>query len=388
VRVTFVLLASEKAYKEEGMEQREGALVFVGSLNRAVPHFEAANGCGISTLALDERTGKLQRQAQIGGMDNPTYLAVASAAGMVYATSEVFGEPEGSIGAYRFDATTGALTPAGERRPTRGSLTAYCSIDREARHVFVANYAHETRGETPGRHVVSFSVRADGTLSAANSEFAHHGAGARADRQSVPHAHCIAVAPDNRFALVTDLGTDTVSTYPIKADGLLPPAIEPLRVPPGSGPRHLVFHPHLDSVYLVNELNSTLCRLDYAPANGALMINQVVDALPADCAESHAADIAVSRDGRWLYVSLRGANCIGVYALGPDGDIVGRRQFHPSGGRTPRSFALSPSNRFLLVANQDSDLLVVWKLDGETGCIVEMADEHQIGTPMCVKTIA
>ena len=70
MRVTFVLLASEKAYKEEGMEQREGALVFVGSLNRVVPHFEAANGCGISTLALDERTGKLQRQAQDANQRN------------------------------------------------------------------------------------------------------------------------------------------------------------------------------------------------------------------------------------------------------------------------------------------------------------------------------
>ncbi|WP_175946383.1 lactonase family protein [Caballeronia sp. BCC1704] len=372
------------------MRQPEHALVFVGSLNCAVPHFAAAHGCGITTLAIDERTGKLEPLAEVGGMDNPTYLAISPARKILYATSEVFGAPEGSIAAYSFDDATGAMTPLGERRPTRGSLTAYCSTDREGRHVFVANYAHETPEELPGRHVVSLPVRADGSLLEAAEEFAHRGAGPHADRQGVPHAHCIAVSPDNRFALVTDLGADTVSTYRIDADGsgLLPPFIEPLRVSPGSGPRHLVFHPQLARVYLVNELNNTLCRLDYDVANGALKVGQVIDALPADCAPSHAADIAVSRDGRWLYASFRGADCIGVYALGTDGDITGRRQLHTSGGKTPRSFALSPANRYLLVANQDSDRLVVWKLDGETGCIVEKADECDIGTPMCVKTHA
>ncbi|WP_250535723.1 lactonase family protein [Caballeronia sp. AZ10_KS36] len=328
--------------------------------------------------------------AELGGMDNPTYLAISPAGKIIYATSEVFDEPEGSIAGYGFDDETGAMTPLGVRRVTRGSLTAYCSTDRDGRHVFVANYAHETPAELPGRHVASFPVREDGSLSEAAGEFTHRGAGPRADRQGVPHAHCIAVSPDNLFALVTDLGADTVSTYRIDANGsgLLPPSIEPLRVAPGSGPRHLVFHPQLACAYLINELNNTLCRLDYDAANGALTLSQAIDALPADCAPSHAADIAVSHDGRWLYASFRGADCIGVYALGPDGNITGRRQIHSSGGKTPRSFALSPANGYVLVANQDSDRLVVWKRDGETGCIVEQADACDIGTPMCVKTLA
>lgn len=378
------------------MTQRNEALVFVGSLNRAVPHFGSANGRGITTLALDETSGKLRHLAEFADVDNPTYLAVLPQRGRLYATSELYGATEGSLTAFAYDTASGALMPIGSRRSTRGSLSAHCSTDRDGRYVFVANYAHETRDELPGRHLLAYAVHADGTLSAALSEAAHRGAGPRADRQGVPHVHCVAASPDNRFALVADLGTDTVSTYRIDpagpagpaARGLLPPDIEPLRLPPGSGPRHLAFAPSQDCVYVVNELDNTLCHLLYTRETGALSLQQTIDGLPEDSPSSYAADLAISNDGRFLYVSFRGADVIGVYALASDGAITARAGIYPSGGRTPRSFALSPSNRFLLAANQDSDSVVVWRRDEASGALVDKADEMTIGTPMCVKIIA
>lgn len=369
--------------------QRNDTLVFVGSLNRAVPHFGAANGRGITTLALDESTGRLRTLAGFGDVANPTYLAVLPERTLLYATSELYGETEGAISAFSYDRTSGALTLLGSAESTRGSLSAHCSTDREGRYAFVANYAHETPDELPGRHVVAFPIHADGTLSAAISEYAHRGAGPRVDRQRVPHAHCVAASPDNRFALVSDLGTDTVSSYRIDANGagLLPPEIEPLRLAPGSGPRHLAFNPLRDCVYAVNELTNTIWHLDYTTATGKLSVQQTVDGLPADSVASHAADLAISTDARFLYVSFRGADCIGVYALDNDGTIIERCGLYPAGGRTPRSFSLSPSNRFLLVASQDSDNLVVWRRDQANGALLDKADEIEIGTPMCVKAI-
>ncbi|CAL8481360.1 lactonase family protein [Caballeronia sp. S22] len=369
------------------MKQHKETLVFVGSLNRAVPHFAAANGRGISILSLDEESGKLRQLNELGGMDNPTYLAVVPSRTMLYATSETFGDAEGFIASYRYDDATGTMTEIGERRATRGSLSAHCSTDRDGRYAFVANYAHETPGEAPGRHVVAYAVQADGSLSAAVREFAHSGSGPNQERQGVPHAHCVVASPDNQFALVTDLGTDTISTYRIGGEecALLAPEIEALRVKPASGPRHLVFHPTLDCVYVVNELNNTLCRLSYDRASGALAIEQTIE---VDVASSAAADIAIANDGRFLYASFRGADCIGVFALAEDGCIVECCGTHPSGGRTPRSFTLSPSGRFLLAANQNSDNLVVWRLDDANGCIVEKADQVEIGTPMCIKCVA
>jgi 6-phosphogluconolactonase len=368
------------------MTHRKDTLVFVGSLNRAVPHFEAANGRGITTLLLDEETGALQRLNELDGMANPTYLAVVPSRTMLYATSETFGDAEGFIASYRYDDVTGAMTPAGARHSTRGSLSAHCSTDHNGRFAFVANYAHETPHEAPGKHVVAYPIQADGSLSAAVSEFAHSGSGPNGERQGVPHAHCVVASPDNRFALVPDLGTDRVTSYRIGDGGLLAPVSAPLRMKPGSGPRHLVFHPALDWVYVANELDNTLCRLSYDRANGALSIAQTFESRLAGNAA--AADIAISNDGRFLYASFRNVDCIGVYALAEDGVIVGLSQMHPGGGRTPRSFTLSPSGRFLLAANQNSDTLVVWRLDDANGCIVEKADEIAIGTPMCVKCIA
>src|SRR6201995_2170962 len=106
-------------------------LVFVGCLNRAVPHFAAANGRGIVTYSFDEATGRLECLAETVDIANPTFLAVVEQRGLLYATSEIFGEREGALSAYRVDPKSGALALI-NRQPTRGSLTAYCNVDRQA----------------------------------------------------------------------------------------------------------------------------------------------------------------------------------------------------------------------------------------------------------------
>src|ERR1700744_557929 len=123
-------------------------LVFVGCLNRTVPHFAAANGRGIVTYGFDEATGRLDFIAETTDIANPTFLAVVEQRGLLYATSEIFGEPEGAVSAYRVDPMSGALVLI-NRQPTRGSLTAFCNVDRQAGKVFVSNYGHEPAAEAP-----------------------------------------------------------------------------------------------------------------------------------------------------------------------------------------------------------------------------------------------
>jgi 6-phosphogluconolactonase len=362
-------------------------LVFVGCLNQAVPHFSAANGKGIAVFEFDDTTGTLSWLAEANDPINPTYFALLPERGMLYATSEVFGWHEGLISAYRIDAASGALTLVGSRQRTRGSLSAHCNTDRQGRCAFVANYSHETPGEEPGRHVVSFSIMADGSLTPAVSEFAHHGSGPRADRQGVPHPHCVVASLDNRFAVVPDLGADQLVTYRIDSAKacLVPTEVAPLRMAPGSGPRHLVFHPDGASAYVVNELSNTVCRLGYESDTGVLRLLQSVDGLPQDAAPSYAADVLISADGRYLYATFRGADSIGTYALDKKDGTILTASLSDSGGKTPRSFTLSPSGKFMLVANQDSDMLVSLRLDPDSGQPVEQADVLSIGTPLCVK---
>ncbi|MBK5091353.1 lactonase family protein [Burkholderia sp. R-69927] len=361
-------------------------LVFAGCLNRAVPHFAAANGRGIVTYNFDEVTGRLEFLAETADIANPTFLAVVEHRGLLYATSEIFGEPEGTVSAYRVDPMSGALALI-NRQPTRGSLTAYCNVDRQAGTVFVANYGHETVAETPRQQIASFSVLDNGGLSPTSSEFGHTGSGPNVDRQSVPHAHCVVPSPDNRFAVATDLGTDELVTYRINVDSrrLESSGVPAMRMKVGAGPRHFVFHPNGVTAYVVNELDSTLCRLAYAPGNGTLRLLETVNALPENLGAGQPADLQIAADGRFLYASIRGADVLGIYRLEEGTGKIVSASVRGVGGKTPRSFALSPVGRFLLVALQDSDRLAVYRIDPTTGEPAEQVDLVAVGTPMCVK---
>jgi 6-phosphogluconolactonase len=361
--------------------------VFVGCLNRAVPHFAAANGRGIVTYRFDEAAARLELLAETTEVANPTFLAVVESRSLLYATSEVFGEPEGLVSAYRVDPESGTLALI-NRQPTRGSLTAYCNVDRQASTVLVANYGHETSGEKPRQQVVSFSVLDDGGLSPGSSEFVHTGSGPKLDRQGVPHAHCVVPSLDNRFAIATDLGTDELVTYRINVEAgrLEPSGVAPLRMKPGAGPRHFAFHPGGVIAYVVNELDSTLCRLAYSPASGELRLLETIEALPGKAGAGQPADLQIGADGRFLYASVRGEDVIGIYRLEERTGKIMSASVHSAGGKTPRSFALSPSGRFMLVALQDSDQMVVFSIDPSTGEPAEEVDRVAVGTPMCVKT--
>jgi 6-phosphogluconolactonase len=360
-------------------------LVFAGCLNQAVPHFATANGRGIAVYDFDDSTGTLTPLAETRDIVNPTYLAVLPGRKLLYATSEVFGEPEGRVSAYRLDTASGALTRINSQ-PTRGSLTAYCNTDLRAACVFVANYAHETAEELPGRHVASFAILADGALSPVVSEFAHSGSGPRSDRQSVPHGHCVVPSPDNRHAIATDLGTDELITYRLDATrGSLAECDHPsLKMPAGAGPRHFVFHPNGLAAYVVNELDSTISRLAYLPETGTPSMIETVRGLPEDDPSCAPADLHIAADGRFLYASFRGSDCIATYTLDPAGRIIATA-LQRTGGKSPRSFTLSPSGAHLLVANQDSDLLECFRLDPVSGCPSTRTDSVSVGTPMCVK---
>jgi 6-phosphogluconolactonase len=353
-----------------------------------VPHFATAHGCGIVTYGFDEGTGKLERLAETNDIANPTFLAVVARKNLLYATSEVFGEPEGQVSAYRVKPELGTLNLV-NRQPTRGSLTAYCNVDRQARMVFVANYGHEIAVETPRQQVASFAVLADGSLSSAASSFVHTGSGPRLDRQSVAHAHCVVPSPDNRFAIVTDLGTDELITYRINAGvGRLEPSrLPPLRMKAGAGPRHFVFHPDGVTAYVVNELDSTVSRLAYSADTGALRTLDTIDALPGRTGDGQPADLQASADGRFLYASIRGEDSIVVYALEQGTGKVVSASVCSTGGRTPRSFALSPSGGFMLVVLQDDDAVAVFRIDPVSGELAEQIERVAVGTPMCVKAV-
>jgi 6-phosphogluconolactonase len=355
--------------------------MFVGCCNRPLPYFATANGEGINAFEFEEKTGRLSQLATTSGIDNPTYVVISPDGRTLYATSEVLGWNEGTITAYAIDSASGGLEYL-NKQPTRGSIVAQASFDRTGRHLFAVNYGAGPMSQKPNQSLVVFPLLPDGQLGAPAAEAAHRGRGLDPTRQERPHPHCAVATPDNRFVAVTDLGLDRLFVYRFE-NGLIPHSEMTLQ--PGSGPRHLVFHPRLPCAYVGNELNSTVTSLAVDSVEGRLTVLATSSTTPdPTIGVNHCSEIRISEDGRWLYVGNRGHNSLSRFSVDQTSGIAHLLGNTPSGGKTPRHFAFDPSGAFLAVANQDSDSVSVLAVDSTSGGLSILPDAAQTGTPTCV----
>ncbi len=360
---------------------------FVGTLNRRVPYGPTAAGPGLAVFAFDAASGALGARREVGGIDNPSYLAIDAAGCTLYAASEVYGWHEGVVTAWRIDAATGALAYINQQ-PTRGSITAHVGFDRSGRWLLAANYRMGEDGVRPAQALVVFPIEADGGLGPPTASVAHAGHGPNAARQEGPHPHCALASPDNRHILVADLGIDRIMVWCFDgATGALAPAAHPgVALAPGSGPRHMVFDAAGRFLHVINELASTVTTLAWDGAHGTLTPIATVATLPPDWhGENHCSDVQLSPDGRFLYGANRGHDSIAIFAVDQASGRLAPAGHHPTQGRTPRQFTLTPDGRFLLIANQNADALVVLARDPASGALSDSGHRGAIGTPMCVK---
>ena len=351
----------------------------VGSLNREAPYFQGARGEGLTIFSFDEDTLEWTRLAGTSSIDNPTFLSVDAASGVVYANSEVFGWHEGTVSAFRFSPETHALTYL-NKQPTLGSIAAHNMVSRDRRFVLVANYS--MGGDGPDQSVAVFPMRQDGCLAPATASVRLDGPlGPVADRQERPHAHMVTEVSEGGAVLVADLGLDQVVEYTLSNDGPLVRSAS-VALPAGAGPRHIAQHGNGRFVYVSNELDSTVSFV--ARAVGNMTLEQTLSTIRPGV-ESHGADIHLSPDGRFLYCSNRGEDSIASFMVDQATGRLTLQDIVASGGETPRNFALTPSGRHVLVANQNGDAIVIFRRDEETGALTESGKRIEIGTPVCVR---
>ena len=360
------------------------AMFFVGSCNRVLPYFATANGRGIGAFRIDTVTGEIETLGVAEGIDNPTYLATAPDGISLSATSEVLGWNEGTISACAIDAKSGALIYL-NKQPTRGNIAAHLSYDATGRFVAVANYSMLPTTSKPNQSVVICPRSADGALAAPVAEVSHSGIGLDRVRQERSHAHSARWTPNNRFLVVADLGTDQLVLYKFDAatGALCWHSVTPL--PPGSGPRHIAFHPARSFVYSANELSSSVASLSFDEDAGILSLLAVRASLPeGEIGHSHCSAIKVSRNGRHLFVGNRGHDSIGCFDIDPASGIATLRETVPAGGKTPRDLEFDPSGNLLAVANQDSDRVNFFSYDSANGELAEFGTPLTTGTPTAV----
>ena len=209
------------------------------------------------------------------------------------------------------------------------------------------------------------------------------------ERQEMPHVHSTIFSPDEKYLYVADLGTDKEFTYRFDPNQPVPLTDAPdsfVSVTPGSGPRHIVFHPTLPLVYLISEMSGTIDAFHYDEHSGKLTpFQRVRTTTKSFNGDPGSADIHIRPDGKFLYASNRGvSNTLAVYAIGKEGRLT-NKQYISVNGKHPRNFAIDPTGRFLLVANRDTDNIVVFAIDPVTGLLKATGKEMQVPNPVCLK---
>jgi len=336
---------------------------------------------GVYVYKFNSNDGSFTERSHVK-TSNPSFVAVSPDEKYVYAVHEDAANngKGGEISAFSFNKKTGILTYINEQ-PTLGDHPCYVVVDKTGKWVIAGNYSSGSLSVLP--------VKNDGSVGAPATTIKHEGSGVKKDRQGSPHVHCTVLSADNKFLFVPDLGIDKVVIYAFDANtGKLTPAKQPFfKAIDGSGPRHFTFHPNHKYAYLIEELSGTVETFQYS--NGTLKNIQRISSMPAgDTSFAGSADIHVSTDGKFLYASNRStSNTIAIFKINPaDGKltVVGHQS---TLGQTPRNFNFDPSGNFLLVANQNSDQVVIFKRDKHTGLLTDTGKRIDVGKPVCLKWI-
>jgi 6-phosphogluconolactonase len=343
---------------------------------------------GIYAYRFDPDTAELTPLGLAAETTNPSFLAVHPNHRFLYAVNEVGnykGEKSGAVSAFAIDGATGKLTLLNQVA-SRGADPCYITVDKTGKYVLVANYT--------GGSVAVFPVLADGRLGEASSFIQHTGHGADPERQEGPHAHSIDLSPDNRFAIVDDLGLDETLVYRFdSAKGSLalndPQLYTTLaKADPGAGPRHIAFHPNGKFAYVVNEMGSTVSVFSYDGAGGVLRRLQTISTFPKDfSAHNDDAEIEIHPSGKFLYASNRGHDSIAVFAIDSNKGTLTLIEYAPTRGQTPRSFEIAPGGSLLFAENEKSNNIVVFRIDDKTGRLTPTGKVLDVAEPVCVKFV-
>lgn len=341
--------------------------------------FTSGEQGAIHAYTFDSGNGSLTPLHRTTDVENPFFMTLSKDGKFLYAIHALkFGGRENEeVAAYEIEGRSGKLNLL-NRQSSRGTASCYLDIDATGEAVVVANYS--------SGDVASYAISDDGKLSEPVSYFKHEGSSVDPKRQTSPNAHSIVISPDNRYAFAADLGIDKVMIYRLDAKtATLTPNDPPfVKLPPGSGPRHLTFHPNGKHLYLINEMGNTVSVFGYDSETGSLTDQQIISTLPEGYEErTHTGDLKITPDGKFLYGTNRGHDTIAGYRIGDDGNLtlIG---FHPALGKGPQNLAIMPDGRHLLCANMPGNSVVVFEINPDTGALSAIGDSVEIPMPACI----
>ncbi|MGY2288600.1 lactonase family protein [Pseudomonas sp. SDO528_S397] len=357
-----------------------------------VGSYTANTSEGIYRLQFDSRTGQFSGKPVLAAKaQNPSWLTFSNDRTYLFVVNENGPgqkDPVGRVSSYRIDPKTHQLTLINQAQ-SLGNEPTHSSVAADGRYLFVANYSVL---EDPGGTLAVLPLGADGTLSSPVQLSAHPASRVNPERQASNHVHSVVSSPDGRYVFANDLGADKIFVYHYdpKANPQMPltpanPAS--VQLPAGSGPRHLLFSADGKHAWLTTEMSAQVAVFDWH--DGTLTQTQIVgyaDGQPVS--DKAGAALHASADGKFLYVSNRGtANQIIVFSVDPATAHLTQLQRRSVEGDHPREFSLDPTGKFLLIANQKSNEIVVVERDAKTGLLGKTVQKLPIDAPSDLKFV-
>jgi 6-phosphogluconolactonase len=329
---------------------------------------------GIYSCTINPATGKMGAVELAATSNNPSFLAFSDDREFILAIHEVAESNPKRTGYVEMFCINKNRTLTSIKKVNSGGAHP-CYVDaRSDNYIISANYT--------GGNIGLFKIE-NNQLTEVLDIAQHYGSGPNSKRQNEPHAHSAMFEPNGNRVFSADLGIDKVKVYEIENDKLVESENHEINMAPGAGPRHIAFHPHLNILYVINELNCTITTVEMM-GDGSFRVLETVNTLPVDFKPSFScADIHISPDGNFLYGSNRGHNSIAIFKISQKSGKIKMVGNESTRGKTPRNFTLPPKGDYLLVANQNSDNIISFKRDKETG-LLEFKDEISAPKPVCL----
>jgi 6-phosphogluconolactonase len=344
------------------------------SANLLVGTYTKKGSKGIYVLSFDTATGKATEISHTAAAYNPSFLTISKDHGQVYAVNE---GSDGKVSAYSFVDNKLNLI---QEKISKGADPCYISLSPDQSNLFVANYS--------GGSITSYHRFADGRLSNPQQFIQHEGKSVNEARQEKAHVHGVFFSPDGKYVLTPDLGMDEISVYPYQIKNgppLLTEKVSKIQSSPGAGPRHLSFSSNGKFLYVIEELTGSISV--YRFYKGVASFLQKVVTHPSSFkGTAGSADIHLSPDGLYLYASNRGnENNIVSFKVLPTGKLDEKTiQYYSTEGKAPRNFTISKDGNWLLVANQDSDNIIAFRRNIQTGVLTSTGVSIKLSMPVCL----
>lgn len=343
-------------------------LMFVGTYTDGIPDK------GIYVYELNHNNGALSLVFNTENIVNPSFLTVSPNGKFLYVCTETKLSQHGNLSAFAINSIDGSLKFI-NKQSTNGENPVYVSVHKDNKFIITANY-----GEG---NVTVLSSNQDGSLNPFVQSIQFSGMSINKERQEKPHIHSASLSPKNDFLFLPDLGTDKIRAFKFD-ESQNEPLLEttPINTEAGGGPRHMAFHPNQKYTYAIEELSGNIIGYDYK--NGQLSKIQQIQSNQKKAGIYSSADIHISPDGKFLYATNRVENTISIFKIAANG-ILSLIGHEPTFGETPRNFNIDPTGNFVIVANQSSNNIVVFRRNRITGLLTKLSDDTKVLHPSCLQ---